>query len=74
VEAVRGIGPTFAATHSRCYGDTEHSIPLMEGMLVACAAQQLPGQTLAWDSAAQKFDVAAANALVKPYIRKGWAF
>ena len=74
VDAVRGIGPTFAATHSRCYGDTEHSIPLMEGMLVACAAQQLPGQTLAWDSAAQKFDVAAANALVKPYIRKGWAF
>ncbi len=74
VDAVRGIGPAFAATHSRCYGDIEHSIPLMEGMLVACAAQQLPGQFLAWDSAAQKFDNAAANAFVKPYIRGGWEF
>ena len=58
----------------RCYGDIEHSIPLMEGMLVACAAQQLPGLFLAWDSAAQKFDNAAANAFVKPYIRGGWEF
>ena len=29
---------------------------------------------LAWDSTTQSFDNAAANALVKPYIRKGWEF
>ena len=74
VDALRGIGPTFAATHSRCYGDIEHSIPLMEGMLVACTAQQLPGQTLTWDSPSQKFDNAAANALVRQSIRNGWEF
>lgn len=74
VDAVRGVGPVFEATHSRCYGDVEHSIPLMEGMLVACAAQQLPGQSLTWDSAAGRFDAAEANALVSPYVREGWSF
>ncbi|MBO5647298.1 MAG: hypothetical protein J6S30_00845 [Kiritimatiellae bacterium] len=46
----------------------------MEGVLVGCVAQQLPGKDLKWDSAAQKFNLDAANALVKPYIRKGFEF
>ena len=46
----------------------------MEGMLVGCIAQRVPGvQT--WDSANQMFvGSPAANALVKPYIRSGWKF
>ena len=46
----------------------------MEGILVGCVAQQLPGKKLSWCSKKQSFDVAAANALVKPYIRKGFEF
>ena len=40
----------------------------------AGVAQQLPGKKLKWCSKSQKFDLDAANALVKPYIRKGWEF
>jgi hypothetical protein len=46
----------------------------MEGILVGCVAQRLPGQKLAWNAATQTFDNSAANALVKPCIRKGWEF
>jgi hypothetical protein len=46
----------------------------MEGILVGCVAQQLPGKMLKWNSCAQKFDLDAANNLVKPYIRSGWGF
>jgi hypothetical protein len=74
VRAIRGEGTVFKETHSRCYGDIEHSIPLMEGMLAACAAQNVPGRLLKWDSAAQSFDCAEANALVRPYVRRGWEF
>ena len=73
LRAIRGEGPVYAQTHSRCFSDIEYCIPQMEGILVGVIAQQVPGK-LKWDSAAQKFDVAAANDLVKPYIRKGWEF
>ena len=73
VNAIRGEGPWYEQTHSRCFADIEYCIPQMEGILVGCVAQQVPGK-LAWNSATQSFDNAAANALVKPYIRKGWEF
>jgi hypothetical protein len=73
VNAIRGIGPVYEQTHSRCFSDIEYCIPQMEGILVGCVAQQVAGK-LAWNSATQSFDNAAANALVKPYIRKGWEF
>ena len=73
VNAIRGVGPVYAQTHSRCFADIEYCIPQMEGILVGCIAQQVAGK-LAWNSATQTFDNAAANALVKPYIRKGWEF
>ena len=72
-EAIKGIGPVHASTHSRCYADVEHSIPMLEGMLVGCVAQQVPG-VIRWDSDNQVFDSKAANDLVKPYIRSGWEF
>ena len=74
LEAIKGESPVYAETHSRCYADAEHSVPMMEGMLVGCIAQRVPG-VLTWDSANQVFVGShAANALVKPYIRSGWAF
>ena len=74
VDAVRGEGPVFAATGSRCYGDIEHSIPLMEAMLVACIAQQLPGGKLKWDSAVRTFGNREADDLLRPHVRSGWGF
>ncbi len=57
-----------------CYSDIDVSVPMMEGILVGCAAQQIPGK-LAWDSEWQRFVGSdAANRLVKPHIRKGWEF
>ena len=73
VNAVRGVGTVYEQTHSRCFSDVEYCIPQMEGILVGCVAQQVAGK-LKWDSATQTFDSAAANALVKPYVRKGWEF
>ncbi len=73
VEAINGIGKPYEQTHSRCFADIEYSIPQMEGILVGCIAQQVPGK-LNWCSASQKFDNAQANALVKPYIRDGFEF
>ena len=74
LEAIKGETPVIAETHSRCYADIEHSVPMMEGMLVGCIAQRVPG-VLNWDSANQVFvGSRAANALVKPYIRSGWEF
>lgn len=74
VDAVRGEGPVFAATGSRCYGDIEHSIPLMEAMLVACIAQQLPGEKLQWNASARTFANVEADSLLRPHIRTGWNF
>ena len=74
VNAVRGEGPYYDQTHSRCFSDIEYSIPQMEGILVGCVAQQVLGK-LQWNSQTQSFvGNAAANALVKPFIRKGWEF
>ena len=74
VHAIRGEGNYYEQTHSRCFSDIEYCIPQMEGILVGCIAQQVPGK-LVWNAAKQSFSGnAAANALVKPYIRKGWEF
>ena len=45
----------------------------MEGILVGVVAQQVPGKHT-WDSKAQKFGDAAANALINQPVRKGWEF
>ena len=74
VDAVRGEGNWYEQTHSRCFSDIEYCVPQMEGILVGCIAQQVPGR-LVWDAATQSFGAnAAANALVKPFIRAGWEF
>ena len=74
LDAINGNGPIYAQTHSRCFSDVDYSIPQMEGILVGCIAQRLPNQMLKWCSCKQQFDVAAANALVKPCLRKGFEF
>jgi hypothetical protein len=62
-----------------CFGLTkttsgaEHSVPLVESMLVGCLAQRLPGK-IGWDTEACLSDNAAANAFIKPYIRSGWTY
>lgn len=73
LRAIKGIGPVYEQTNSRCFADVEYCIPQMEGILVGCVAQQVPGKHV-WDSATQSFGDAAANALVKPYVRKGFEF
>ncbi len=66
VNACKGEGKAFS--------DVGVSVPMMEGMLVGCIAQQIPGK-LTWNSGKQMFaGSAAANALVRPHIRKGWEF
>ena len=62
-----------------CFGvtnntsDTDHSVPLVESMLVGCMAQRIPGK-INWDADKCISDNRAANALIKPYIRSGWDF
>ncbi len=73
LDAINGRGPVYEQTHSRCFADVEYSIPQMEGILVGCIAQQVPGK-LNWCSKKQRFDVAAANDLIRPYIRPGFEF
>lgn len=74
LDAIKGESPVIAETHSRCYSDIEHSIPMLEGMLVGCIAQRVPG-VLRWDSANQLFvGNGVANQYVRPYIRSGWEF
>ena len=74
LRAIRGEGPVYEQTHSRCFSDIEYCIPQMEGILVGVIAQQVSGK-VCWDSATQSFaGNAAANALIKPYIRAGWEF
>ena len=77
VNAIRGIGPKYDQVGgSRCFSDVDYSIPQMEGILVGCVAQHLePNQKLEWCSCKQAFtNSSAANALVKPFIRKGFEF
>ena len=74
LDAIRGQGPYYVQTHSHCFSDIEYCIPQMEGILVGCVAQRLPGKKLNWDSCKQSFNESAANAFIKPYIRKGFEF
>ena len=73
LDAIRGVGPYYDQTHSRCFADVEYCVPQMEGILVGCVAQRVKGK-LNWNAATQSFDNDAANALVRPFIRKGWEF
>ena len=73
LDAIRGVGPYYEQTHSRCFADAEYCVPQMEGILVGCVAQRVKGK-LNWNSATQSFDSKAANAFVRPFIRKGWEF
>ena len=73
VNAIRGEGPVYGQTHSRCFSDIEYCIPQMEGILIGCVAQRASGR-LVWDAASQRFDSKAANALIRPYVREGWEF
>jgi hypothetical protein len=74
VDAIEEKGPYYEQTHSRCFADVEFCVPQMEGILVGCVAQRLPGKKLDWDSSRQSFRQAEANAFVKPYIRDGFSF
>ncbi len=56
----------------RAYADVDHSVPMLEGMLVGCIAQRIPNTLLEWDSKAQSFSNSTANAFIKPFIRQGW--
>lgn len=72
-EAIKGEGEVFRDTNSRCFSDVDYAVPIMEGMLVGCIAQKVPGE-IKWDSASQSFDSREANAMVRPYVRPGWEF
>jgi len=70
--AIKGEGEKFPGG-SRCFSNIDYSTSILEGMLVGCLSQRL-NRPLAWDAAARTFDDADANALVRPYVRKGWEF
>ena len=74
VDAILGKGPYYDQTHSRCFADVEYCVPQMEGILVGCVAQRLPGKKLHWNSCKQAFAEVEANAFVTPYIRDGFGF
>ena len=73
LRAIRGEGPNMPLVNSLAYSDVDYSIPMMEAILVGTVAQQVPGK-LNWCSDKQQFDVAQANTLIKPVIRKGFEF
>ncbi len=56
----------------KAYADIDHSVPMLEAMLVGCIAQRLPGTKLAWDSRKQTFGRKDADAFIRPFIRPGW--
>ena len=74
LNAIRGDGPVFVQTHSRCYSDIEFSVPNMEGILAGVIAQRLGGGELRWDPVGRTFGNAAADALMRPYVRTGFEF
>ena len=77
INAIFGNGPYYEQTHSRCFSDIEYCIPQMEGILVGCIAQRLPGKKLSWCTKRQQFcsdNKDLANEFVRPYIRKGFEF
>ncbi|MDA3925412.1 MAG: Gfo/Idh/MocA family oxidoreductase [Kiritimatiellae bacterium] len=65
VEACFGLTKTTSGT--------DHSVPLVESMLVGCMAQRIPGK-INWNADQCISDNKVANALIKPYIRSGWEF
>jgi hypothetical protein len=73
LDAIRGEGVVYGDTHSRCFSDVEASIPIMESVLVGVMSQRVSG-VLMWDTASKRFGSEAANALMRPYIRKGFEF
>ena len=56
-----------------CFSDIDYSTGILEGMLVGCMSQRL-NRTLAWNAATKRFDDKEANALIRPFVRKGWEF
>ena len=65
VNACKGEEKTFS--------DIDVSVPMLEGMLVGCIAQQVPGK-LTWNTAKMAFDNPEATKLVRQEVRKGWEF
>ena len=55
LDAINGTGSVYDQTHSRCFSDVEYSIPQMEGILVGCIAQRVPGK-LGWGGELQVFE------------------
>ena len=76
LNAIKGVGPVYKSTHSRCYSDIGFTIPIMESVLVGVVAQRVASvdTVLDWDSTKQQFAQAKANEFLKPYIRKGFEF
>ena len=70
--AIRGEGEKFP-DGGRCFSGIDYATSILEGMLVGCLSQQL-NRRLEWDAAKRTFDDADANALIRPYVRKGWEF
>ena len=58
---------------AKCFSDIDYSTGILEGMLVGCMSQRL-NRTLAWNAATKRFDDKDANALIRPFVRKGWEF
>jgi len=58
---------------TRASSDIDHSVPLVESMLVGCLAQRIPGK-IVWNASTCSSDNAQANALLKPHIRAGWEY
>lgn len=73
LHAIRKTTPVIEEVNSRCYSDVNFTTPLVEGVLVGCIAQRVKGK-IKWDADARKFDSAAANALIRPNLRKGFEF
>ena len=67
------VNAVLGVDNIKCYSDVDHSVPMLESMLVGCIAQQIEGQ-LTWNSKKQTFKNKDADALLKPYIRKGWEY
>ena len=64
IEASRGNGETSA--------DFAYAGPLTEAILLGGIASRFPKTTIAWNSPELKFDLAAANLLVRREYREGW--
>ena len=67
------VNAVLGVDNIKCYSDVDHSVPMLESMLVGCIAQQIEGP-LKWDTKRQTFKNKAADALLMPHIRKGWEF